>query len=91
MDNRLLLHIDKFLLNASIESFVEEKLKYTPKSDYIYNKELPKNLENLEKDKIISFTKQLYADHYRVCRENEQFRTKNFKMYLQLKRLKIEN
>ena len=86
-----LLNMDEFLLNESLNQFIEEKLKYTSKSDYIYNKKLPKNLEGLEKDELIHLVKQLYADHYKVCRENEQFRTKNFKQYIQLKKLKIEN
>ena len=82
-----LLDIDNLLLDESIYNFIEEKLKYVPKSDFIYNKKLPTNLETLDKEKIITLVKQLYVDHYKVCRENEQFRTKNFKQYIQLKKL----
>ena len=85
-----LLNIDKALSNESLSQFIEEKLKYTPQSDYIYNKKLPSDLENMDKDKIISFLKQLFVDHYNVCRENEQFRTKNFKQYIQLRKLGAE-
>ena len=88
MKKEQLSNIDKLLLNESINQFVEEKLKYNSQSEYIHNRELPENLENLDKDKIIVLTKQLYIDHYRVCRENEQYRTKNFKQYLQLRKLK---
>ena len=82
-----LLNIDKLLLNESINQFIEEKLKYNPKSDYIYNKKLPKDLENMEKEKVVNLVKQLFADHYQVCKENEEFRTKNFKQYMQLRKL----
>ena len=43
-----LLKIDGFLLDESMCRFVEEKLKHTPQSDFIYNKKLPDNLENLD-------------------------------------------
>ena len=90
-DKEDLLKIDEFLLNESIYQFIEEKLKHISQSDFIYNKKLPDDLENLDKEKIINLVKQLYADHYRVCRDNEQYRTMNFKQYLQLKKLKVED
>ena len=87
LNSKNLSNLDDLLLDESIQNLIEQKLKYTPKSDFIYNKELPKNLEELDKDKMIHFIKQLFADHYRVCRENEQFRTQNFKQYIQLRKL----
>ncbi|MFC1659297.1 hypothetical protein ACFL0U_01900 [Pseudomonadota bacterium] len=87
INKEYLLNIDKLLLDESISQFVEEKLKHNPKSNYLYNKKLPQDLEKMDKDKIISLMRQLFVDHHRVCRENEEFRTKNFKQYLKLKKL----
>ena len=87
INKKELLNIDKLILNEVLCEFVEEKLKHIPQSEYIYNRKLPSDLETLDKDKIISLVKQLYVDHYKVCRENEQFRAKNFKQYAQLRKL----
>ena len=86
-------NIDEVLLldlsEEDIHQFVEEKLKYNPKSDFIYNKAIPTDdeLSRFSKEQVIKYFKDLASDHYQVCKENEQFRTQNFKQYIQLRKL----
>ncbi len=86
-----LTNLEEILLDVDEEAvtkFIDEKLKYNPKSEYIYNKQIPseEQLHNFSKEQIINYFKDLVSDHFHVCRENEQFRTRNLKQHIQLKR-----
>ena len=64
-------------------------LKYNPKSPFIYNRKVVNNedlskMTDEQKNKLIL---ELSSKHYEACRENEQFRTKNFKQYLILRKM----
>lgn len=68
---------------------ISSELKSVPKSDYIYNGVLhtPSTLELLSDEEKNNLILQLQEDKRKVYEENEQFRQKNFKMYLKLRKL----
>jgi len=69
---------------------IEEQLKCKPKSNYIYNGDVVciedlRKMNDEEKNKLIL---DYYNKNKSVREENEQFRQKNFLMYLELRKLK---
>ena len=87
------VNIDEILLDESLHDFIEEKLKYTPKSSFLYNKKIPtkEELYNFNKEQILQFVDGLVGENYYLSKENEKYRAMNFKQYLKLKKLKIED
>ena len=74
------------------EKMIDAITKYTPQSDFIYNGvnsfilgDLHK-MNSEQKDNII---KELVDANYNLRKENEQFRTKNFKYYLMLRKMGV--
>jgi len=76
-----------------IDSFDVSLLKSIPKSDFIYNSELLtlSYLEGLEVEEKNKLLLNLQKENMEVKKDNEQFRQKNFEMYLQLRKLNAAN
>jgi hypothetical protein len=77
----------------TVNSFDVSLLKSIPTSDFIYNSELLtlSYLEGLEVEEKNKLLLSLQKENLEVRKDNEQFRQKNFEMYLQLRKLNAAN
>jgi hypothetical protein len=76
-------------VDGDVVEVTDDDLKCVPKSDYIYNEDIltESYLETLsvsEKNKLIL---ELQRKNKSVREDNEQFRQKNFVMYMRLRKL----
>ena len=87
MHKRCLSKVRSKLLKM-LNAVDENSLKYAPKSRFIYNENYkdPKKLNSAQKDKLIL---ELYEKNKKILEENEQFRGKNFKFYLTLRKMGV--
>jgi hypothetical protein len=79
-------------VNGDVIKVTDDDLKCVPKSDYIYNEDIltESYLDTLsvsEKNKLIL---ELQRKNKSVREDNEQFRQKNFVMYMKLRKLGFE-
>jgi hypothetical protein len=91
-DNRNKYSFEDLLLNIdhdTLQTFINQKLKYTPKCDFIYSKEVL-NPETLSEEKKNNLIKELYSENRSIKQENEQFRGRNFVMLMKLRQMGVE-
>jgi hypothetical protein len=79
-------------VNVDTPKITEGDLKYTPKSEFINNaKVLSGNevalMNDVEKSELVL---KLQRENEEVRKDNEQFRQKNFVMYMKLRKLGFE-
>jgi hypothetical protein len=76
-------------VNVGIPKVIEGDLKYTPKSEFINNAKVLSGdevirMDDVEKSELVL---KLQRENEAVRKDNEQFRQKNFVMYMKLRKL----